>query len=40
VHLLLESVGLEIIETHVRVERGRRPVGAILCERIDTKSSC
>jgi len=37
-HLLLESVGFEIIETHVRVERGRRPVGAILCERRDTRS--
>ncbi|MFT4213808.1 MAG: class I SAM-dependent methyltransferase [Microbacterium sp.] len=28
----LEAVGFEIIETCRRAERGRRPVGAILCE--------
>ncbi|MCR2826497.1 class I SAM-dependent methyltransferase [Microbacterium sp. zg.Y909] len=31
-HAALEAVGFEIIETHQRAERGRRPVGAILCE--------
>lgn len=27
----LESAGFDIIESHRRIERGRRPVGAILC---------
>ncbi|KAA9130412.1 class I SAM-dependent methyltransferase [Microbacterium caowuchunii] len=31
-HAALEAVGFEIIETHQRTERGRRPVGAILCK--------
>ncbi|MFT4228687.1 MAG: class I SAM-dependent methyltransferase [Microbacterium sp.] len=29
---VLEEAGFDIIETHRRAERGRRPVGAILCE--------
>lgn len=28
----LETVGFDIFESHRRCERGRRPVGAILCE--------
>lgn len=32
-HEVLEGAGFEVIETHRRAERGRRPVGAILCER-------
>jgi len=31
-HAKLEAAGFDIIETHRRVERGRRPVGAIICE--------
>lgn len=30
--LALVSAGFDIVETHRRAERGRRPVGAILCE--------
>ena len=29
---VLEDAGFVVIETHRRVERGRRPVGAIVCE--------
>jgi SAM-dependent methyltransferase len=29
----LEEAGFDVIETHRRSERGRRPVGAVLCER-------
>lgn len=29
----LDAAGFDVIETHRRSERGRRPVGAILCER-------
>lgn len=35
--LALESVGFDIVETHRRTERGRRPVGAILCERSEER---
>ena len=38
-HLLLEVAGFDIVETHRRSERGRRPVGAILCERRDVRST-
>ncbi|MCC4908451.1 class I SAM-dependent methyltransferase [Microbacterium sp. cx-59] len=31
-HARLEAAGFDIIETHRRVERGHRPVGAIICE--------
>jgi SAM-dependent methyltransferase len=33
-HAALEAVGFEIVESHQRAERGSRPVGAILCERL------
>ncbi|MDQ1130108.1 class I SAM-dependent methyltransferase [Microbacterium sp. SORGH_AS_0888] len=31
---VVESAGFATVETHLRTERGRRPVGAILCERV------
>lgn len=34
---MLEAAGFDIMETHRRTERGRRDVGAILCERHDPR---
>ena len=34
---VLETAGFDVIETHRRTERGRRDVGAILCERHDPR---
>ena len=33
-HEALEDAGFAIVETHRRTGRGRRPVGAIICERV------
>lgn len=32
-HRVLETAGLEVVETRRRACRGERPVGAVVCER-------
>lgn len=36
---VLESTGFDVVETHRRVERGQRPVGAVVCRRVTAAPS-